>query len=791
MKLNENWLRQWVSPDLDIQGIGHALTMAGLELDSIESLSVPLKKVVVGQIESLDPHPDADRLRVCQVNVGSKARLQIVCGAANAAAGMKVPVALVGAELPGGLVIKRAALRGVESAGMLCASAELGLAEESSGLLELPADAPLGQSIVQFLELDDHALEVDLTPNRGDCLSIAGIARELAAVAGARLKPLRIKPVAPGSKSRFPVTVEAQVECPRYAGRVIEGIDVLAKTPVWMSERLRRCGLRSIGPVVDVTNYVLLELGQPMHAFDLDKLHQGIVVRQADTKQQMTLLDGQSIKVPRGALLIADHKGPLALAGIMGGAHSAVSDSTTNIFLESAYFSPDAIAGRARSLGLHTDSSHRFERGVDPGLQRQAIERATALLLEIVGGKPGPVIEVKQSAHLPKRKAVKLRYQRLLDVLGVTLPRPHVQRILKRLGLTVTVSADGWKAVPPGHRFDIEREEDLIEEVARLYGYDAIVPAAPRASLAMKPAPETEIGSRLVGSCLTARGYQEVVSYSFVDPGLQAMLVPERDAPALSNPIAADLSVMRASLWPGLVAAVRHNLNRQQYRVRLFETGRRFEKIGKKTVEIPTLAGAVSGPVLAKQWGVSERNSDFFDTKADLESVLDLAKGAEFEFRPGQHAALHPGQTAELIREGCRVGWIGKLHPAIEAKLDISQPLYLFEVDISALQAVKIAEFQEISRYPSIQRDLAIVVDLEVPAESLLRTIRKSAGKLLVNLELFDDYRGEGIDSGRKSLALGLTLQDSSRTLKEVEVDTVITRVVAALQSEHGGQLRQ
>lgn len=702
-------------------------------------------------------------------------------------------MALVGATLPNGTEIKKAKLRGVESFGMLCSAAELGLAEQADGLLELGDDLKPGLSLMKALELKDMAIEIDLTPNRGDCLSIAGIARELSALTTTRLTPVKVAAVKPVIKTRLTVHLEAGDDCPHYVGRVIEGIDNTVSTPMWMRERLRRSGLRSLGPVVDVTNYVLLELGQPMHAFDMARLHGDIHVGHSKGKTKLELLDGSTPTIEAGTLCISDDKQALALAGIMGGQKSAVLDTTTDIFLESAYFAPSAIAGRARSLGLHTDSSHRFERGVDPQLQKDAIERATALLMDIVGGKPGPVIEKKLAAHMPKRKPVKLRHARVEKVLGISLTAAKIQRYIKGLGMEVKPVTAGWRVTPPGYRFDIEREEDLIEEVARLYGYHNIPENAPHGVLEMRPSPEALVSSHDIAAILAARDYQEVITYSFIDQELQARLDPDADTVTLANPIASDLAVMRSSLWPGLIKVIQHNLNRQQSRVRIFESGHRFVKKGKAADEQQMLAAAVTGPALAPNWDSGSREHDFFDLKGDLEAVIGQAgvTGEGFEFRTAVHPALHTGQSAEILKNGKRVGWIGALHPKIQAELGLEQRIFLFEITMLSIQDTKIAEFREISRFPAIERDLAIVVNADIPASSVINVVRKSAGSWLADLQLFDDYRGEGIDSGRKSLGLGLILQDSSRTLKEEEVEGVLDNVLQALQQELGGELRQ
>ncbi len=791
MKLSEHWLREWASPKLDTAELAELLTMAGLEVDSIEPVSKPIKKVVVGKVLSVKKHPDADRLSVCKVEAGRAHPLTIVCGASNVTEGIKVPVALIGAQLPNGLKIKPTEIRGQKSSGMLCAAAELGIEEESEGLLVLDTRAPVGQEISDHLNLDDRSIDIDLTPNRSDCLSVAGIAREVSALSGAKLKVPTMSAVRSTSKRRFPVRLQAKKDCPRYVGRVIEGINPDAVTPVWMKEKLRRSGVRPIHPVVDVTNYVMLELGQPMHGFDLNKLDGAIIVRQSRQGEKLKLLDGTEVKSETGTLLIADKKQALALAGIMGGEASGVTDATVNVFLESAFFRPGAIAGRARSLGLHTDSSHRFERGVDPGLQRQAIERATKLLIDIAGGNAGPVIEETAKEHLPKRKAIRLRHARIERVLGMKLSTGRVQTMLKRLGMTVTKLTGGWRVTPPGYRFDIVREVDLIEEVARVNGYHNLPVRTPEAGLSPHPLPEGLVKESRMRDTLVNRDYQEVVTYSFIDPELQALIDPQAKSIGLANPISSDMASMRSSLWPGLIQALIHNRNRQQDRVRMFELGKTFVKAGSKIVETPMIAGITMGSALPEQWGAATRPVDFFDLKGDVESLIALT-GAESEFRfdAATNPALHSGQCAELTRNKEKIGWIGALDPKIQSELDIDDSVFLFEITLSSLKSAKIPEFLPISRYPAIRRDLAVIVDEKITSQKIVDCVRDSAGELLVNLELFDEYRGEGIDSGRKSLALGLTLQDSSRTLKDKAVDALLDRVVENLSSRLGAQLR-
>ncbi len=793
MKISEQWLREWIPLRLPTQVLAERLTMAGIEVGAITPVAADLAQVVVGQIVSIELHPQADRLRVCRVNAGQKNELTIVCGAANAAPGLKVPVALPGAVLPNDTKIKHAAIRGVESSGMLCSAAELGLADTSDGLLILAVSAKPGMTLTACLKLDDHQLEVDLTPNRGDCLSIAGLARELAAITKTPLKRPVIKPVAVQGKARRKVVLTAPKDCPHYAGRVIEGLDPAAVTPMWMTERLRRSGMRSIHPVVDVTNYVMLELGQPLHAFDLNKVAGDIQVRYGRRGEKLALLDGSTASVAADTLLIADASSPLAVAGIMGGLASAVGADTTQVFLESAYFRPEAIAVSARRLSLHTESSHRFERGVDPALQRLALERASTLILDIAGGRAGPVTEQKVAAGMPRRAAIVLRHARITRLLGTVLAAKTIATILKSLGMSVVKTAAGWRVTPPSWRFDIVRECDLIEEVARITGYENLPPHRPLMIMNMGAVPEGRIEEDRFRQILMARDYQEAITYSFIDPAIQTLLEPDTRPIVLANPIASDMAVMRTSLWPGLLKAILYNQNRQHARIRLFEIGRRFVPGPEGVQEERMLAGAITGSALGKQWGVPERGVDFYDIKGDVEALLAATgRDKKLNFRPITHTALHAGQAAEIVdQDNRRIGLLGSLHPQIQDRLKLERPVMLLELQLTVLSQAQIPMFNEISKYPAIQRDLAVVVQEQTSAQTVLECITRVAGNLLVKLELFDEYRGEGIDSGRKSLGLGLTLQHSSRTLKEDEIEAVVSRVISTLGSDLGAQLRQ
>lgn len=793
MKFSERWLREWVNPSVSTEELAHILTMAGLEVDAIEAVAGEFDQTVVGQVCSVEKHPDAEKLNVCTVDVGAEDKLQIVCGAPNVRQGMKAPVAMVGATLPGGMKIKKAKLRGVESFGMLCSTKELGIAESAEGLMELSEDAPVGTDIRDYYWLDDVAIELGLTPNRGDCLSIAGVARELGTLCKTEITPDEFTVAEPVTDTQVPVNIEATEDCPRYVCQVIEDINPNATTPMWIQEALRRSGVRSLGPVVDITNFVMLELGQPMHGFDLKKLSGGICVRHAKEGEPLSLLDGSDISLKAGTLVIADHQQAVALAGIMGGAESAVSDSTTSILLESAFFSPMGIAGKARSYGLHTDSSHRFERGVDPEQQRRAIQRATSLLLGIVGGKPGPIVEAVHEDQLPQRNVIKLRAARIMRILGQAIPADVVADILSRLGLEVEEQGYGWQVKAPGFRFDIEIEEDLIEEIARVYGYDKLPTTLPLSTSGMASSPEDRIALTRLRGILIERGYQEAITYSFVDPKLQALLEPEEEMIPLANPISADMAVMRTSLWPGLILAAQYNLKRQQSTIKFFESGLKFFKQGADIKQEEYLSGIVSGVVSPEQWGASNSKADFFDVKNDLEALLDtVSHQGSFSFRAGVHPALHPGQTAEIIDAASEtVGWLGALHPQVESQLGIDQQAFVFELAMKCFENADIPRYQAASKYPSVRRDLAVIIDEKVTIEEIKQVVEKASPSILNNFQLFDVYQGKGIDSGRKSIAFGLTFQDHTRTLAELDVEAAIGPVLSALKEQFGATLRE
>ncbi|VXC64913.1 phenylalanine tRNA synthetase, beta subunit [Pseudomonas sp. 8Z] len=792
MKFSEQWLRSWVSPQVTRDELVARLSMVGLEVDAVQPVAGAFSGVVVGEIVGAEQHPDADKLRVCQVSNGSET-FQVVCGAPNARVGIKIPFAMVGAELPGDFKIKKAKLRGVESFGMLCSASELQVSEDNAGLMELAADAPVGQSLREYLGLDDVCIELGLTPNRGDCLSIAGLAREVGAMYDAAVTPLAIAAAAPVHDEIRPVEVLAPKACPRYLGRVIRNVDLSRAAPLWMVERLRRSGVRSIDPAVDVTNYVMLELGQPMHAFDLAEINGGIRVRPAVEGEKLVLLDGQEVSLRADTLVIADHQRALAIAGVMGGEHSGVSSKTRDLFLESAFFDNIAIAGKARSYGLHTDSSHRFERGVDWQLARNAIERATALLLDIVGGEAGPVIEVVSSEYLPQNAPITLRAERIRQMLGLDMDAAEVERLLTGLGLGVTAQGAGeWLVSVPSHRFDISLEVDLIEELGRLYGYNRLPVRYPQARLAPQSKAEARAELPALRRLLVARGYQEAITYSFIDPKLFELFAPGIQPLQLANPISADMAAMRSSLWPGLVKALQHNLNRQQSRVRLFESGLRFVGQLEGLQQESMLAGVITGNRQPEGWANTRDSVDFYDLKADVEALLGYAGAADaFSFVAGEHPALHPGQTARVEREGRLVGFIGALHPELANTLGLDQPVFLFELVLAEVAAGRMPAFSELSRFPEVRRDLALLVDREQSAESVLAVIRETAGECLTDLKLFDVYHGKGIDPHRKSLAVGLTWQHPSRTLNDDEVSATTQNIITCLEQRFNATLRK
>ena len=791
MKFSENWLRELVEIKADRAELAHALTMAGLEVEELSALGEHLDGVVVAEIVSAEKHPEADRLQVCKVDAGQGETLQIVCGAPNARVGIKVPLAKVGANLPNGIAIKAAKLRGVESFGMLCSAKELAIDTDASGLLELPLDAPVGQPLAAYLGLPDTSFELKLTPNRPDCLGLVGLAHDVAALFGSAVKVTEQVPAEVTGDARRGIRLEAGKDAPRYLGRIVEGIDPTARSPLWLAERLRRSGLRSISAVVDITAYVMLELGQPMHAFDNDKLHGDVVVRHARAGETLKLLDGSEAKLDEKFVLIADEQNALAVAGVMGGFDSRVTDATHDVFLESAHFVPSAIMGRARKLGLHTDASHRFERGVDPELPRRALERATELLLSIAGGKAGPVLVAENLAELPVPAAVTLRRARLKRVLGVEVADVEVARIFTALGMQVEATGEGWRIIAPSSRFDIEREEDLIEEVARIFGYDNIPTHTPAGALVLAIEPEARINELALREQLAARGYYEAVNLSFVAADLLARwgfvdrLVP------LANPLSADLAIMRPSLLPGLIEALRHNRARQQERVRLFEVASVFEA-GDPPRETPSVAIVACGNARVEQWGEPSRTLDFHDIKGDLDALI--AWGGE-PSRWSVHADalpawLHPGRAARVARDGQTVGYLGALHPQLAKALDLGADVHVLELALEPVLARRLPSAQPVSRFPTVRRDIAVDLPEEVSWSQIEQTVRSTLGTRLKEVQLFDRYSGKGVEAGRKSLAMGLILQDASRTLTDDDADRCVREAMAALEQTCKAKLR-
>ncbi len=804
MKISENWLRQWVNPAVDSDALAHQLTMAGLEVDDSSTVAKPFSGVVVGEVLTVEQHPDADRLRVTTVNIGSAEPLQIVCGAPNVAVGLKVPVATVGAVLPADasgkeFKIKKGKLRGVDSNGMLCGASEIDLEDSVDGLLVLPQDAPIGMDIRDYLKLDDRVIEISITPNRGDCFSIKGIARELGVINQLSITPVDIQPVAATITDNKQIILNS-TGCPRYAGRVIKGLNPQATTPQWMVDTLTRSGIRVHSLLVDITNYVLLEQGQPLHAFDLNKIDGDIQVRQAKPKEKITLLNEQEIELMDDVLVIADDTRVLAMAGIMGGLHSSVTDSTTDIFLESAFFDPLAIAGRARRYGMHTDASQRYERGVDFELAVPAIERATQLILELAGGEAGQVVVVEQTKALPKRESIDLNLQQVTKLLGYEVAAEFVEKTLTDLGMQVSGNAEAWQVIPPSYRFDITIKEDLIEEVARIYGYDNIPTQMPVLDVMLKPV-QDRLTVQQLRQTLVSLDYQEAISFSFSDEKLEKQLNPDVELLSLANPISSELAAMRSTLLSSLIPSVQYNLNRQQSRVRLFETGLRFDAFqlhvdgqsGSASVindlkQIPTLAMIASGNALPEQWHGKTQPMDFYDLKGEVERILLIAR-LSASFEPCQHAWLHPGQSASIVVNSQAIGYLGRLHPSLEESLDLGKT-WVCEMDLDVLLQPYVSNFTELSRFPSVRRDIAILINANIAVDEIQYTIQAAAGELLIQSWLFDVYTGQGIEAGQRSLAFGLLWQHPERTLEDTEVKEGMQRVVDALQNTYKATLR-
>ena len=799
MKISEAWLREWTNPSINTEELVAQVTMAGLEVDAIEPVAGAFTDVVVARIVSVAAHPDAEKLRVCQVEGHAEGIKQVVCGAPNAREGLVIPFATIGAKLPGDFKIKKAKLRGVESFGMLCGQTELACGDDDSGLWELPGDAPIGQDLREYLDLDDNILELDLTPNRSDCLSVRGIAREVSVLNTCAYQILEIAPVAPQHQDVRSVTLQAPAACPRYVGRVINNVNNQAATPTWMVEKLRRAGIASLGPIIDVTNYVLIELGQPMHAFDAAKVQGGITVRLAEQGEKLTLLNEQTIELPNNALVIADDQQALAFAGVMGGQASAVSEQTSAILLESAFFEPTAIAGRARSVGLHTDSSHRFERGVDYQLQYQAMERATQLIVDICGGEVGPLFEQVSEEHLPTPATIKLNKQRLAKTLGLALPDEDVVRMLTGLGLLLEQESEsGWTFVAPSYRFDMAIEADLVEELARLYGYDKLPTRTPKFADELPATPETAVSLRTLAACLVTRGYQEAITYSFVDPKLNAHFVEGASVVTLKNPISADMAEMRTSLLPGLVQALQHNVNRQQTRIRLFESGLVFAhntdaNAATTYPQARRISGLLYGAREESGWTQVKRDVDFYDVKGDVEALFSATGNqAAYRFAAPQNAPtyMHPGQTAQVFLGDKSVGFVGALHPTTAKGLGFNKTIFVFELLLDDMLEAAIPAFSPLSKFPAVNRDLAVVVKVDVTASDIEASIRAAAGDDLKAVALFDVYSGNGVESGYKSLAYSLVFQRLNETLQDEVIQQAFDNIVKTLNERYGATLR-
>lgn len=791
MIISENWLRELVTTNLSAQEIADTLTLAGLEVDAVESLAGALDGVVVGQIVEKEKHPDADKLNLTKVDIGTGENLTIVCGASNVEVGMKVPVATIGCKLPNGLKIKKSKIRGQQSFGMLCSEQELGLADSADGLLELAEDAPLGQLVEEYLGLDDTIIDIDLTPNRGDCLSLTGIARELHVLVGAEYSPMKITEQPTISSTKVGVKIENYEACASYLGRVIEGVNAQAPTPDWMKNRLKRCGVNTVSVIVDITNYVMLELGQPMHAFDKQKIQGDIVVRAANDDEKIALLNDDTVELMAGTLVIADSQKPLAIAGVMGGTESAINDATTDIILESAHFTKKGVAGTARSYGLHTDSSHRFERGVDPLLPEKAMQRATELIQEICGGAAGEIV-VSQKDGFSDKAPVNVRFERVRRVLGMPMESDEVAAILSRIADKVEKTDEGWLVTPPSYRFDIERECDLVEEVARVKGYDNLDDCIPRLVLSGRVEPEAMLDNRKLLNTMVSLGYQEAISYSFVDEQIRADFAAEQQEPIrLANPLAENMSVMRNSLWPGLVTACQFNLNRQNERIRLFEVGAVFQ-VDENIYERDKISGLVCGRLMPLQWHTNQdKLVDFYDVKADLEAIFSLTGDAmEFIVAKSCHPALHPGQSGDVFRGDDKVGCFGKIHPNLAKKYDLPVDLFLFELDLTLLRSGKIPTYTSVSKFPSVNRDLALMTPIDVSAGKVISAIYALDCKNLRDVQLFDVYSGEGVANNKKSLAIKLTYQHLERTLQDDEVESQTKRILEELNKKMGIELR-
>jgi phenylalanyl-tRNA synthetase beta chain len=791
MKIAESWLREWVDPDLDSDALGHQLTMLGLEVDGVDVEGAGLDGVLVAEVIEVEKHPDADRLSVCKVRAGSEEIVDVVCGAPNVTAGMKSPLAVPGVTLPNGIKLRKSKIRGVVSNGMLCSAVELGLGEESDGILALPGDAPAGMPLTEYLGLPDTIFDLDLTPNRGDCFSMLGVARDISALTGSPLRSPEVTPVEGSIPDTLPVEIPLPEGCPSFAGRLIRNIDPAARSPLWLVERLRRSGLRGISPVVDITNYVMLELGQPLHAYDAARVQGAIRPRLAKQGEKVTLLDEKEVVVNDDTLVIADDSGAIGLAGIMGGLSTAVGDETTDVFFEAAFWPQDFMAGRARSYGMHTDASLRFERGVDFDGQARAVERATELLLEIAGGEAGPLVHQVADAHLPKREPIALRRSRLSLLLGLDVEDDVVTGVLGRLGLKVTTNELGWEVVAPSYRFDITSEVDLIEEIVRIHGYDSVPETTEIAASPLETVTESVVDLDRVSATLVARDYEEAITYSFIDERTNEAFARDGSELVLSNPISSEMSIMRSSLLPGLLSSASANIARQQERVRLFEIGKSFHGTLQAPEEVVRIAAVACGTALPEQWGIGTQAIDFYDIKADLVALLQLAGDAsDVVFRALDHAALQPGQSAAIVRNGREIGIIGKLHPQVARRHQLKRDAYVFELDALPALASVAPVAREVSRFPVIRRDLAVIVKDEISGDQLVQAVASAAPDLIRDVRIFDIYKGPGIEAGLKSVAISLILQETSRTLTDDDADAAQAAAVQKLRDSFSAELR-
>ncbi|MFT4582938.1 MAG: phenylalanyl-tRNA synthetase beta chain [Gammaproteobacteria bacterium] len=790
MKVSAHWLSEWVTTSLQHDELAECLTMAGLEVDSVTPAAHPLGNIWVAKVITVAPHPNADRLFYCTIGIGGTEIIEVVCGAPNVRANLVVAYAAPGAKLPDGREIGEAKVRGVVSAGMLCSAAELDLGDDSSGLLELDNDAPIGTLLRDHLELDDVVFDIELTPNRGDCLSIIGVAREVSALTDNAMREINVDSVVATITAEFPIELEQAEACPRYVGRVIRNVDAAAATPRWMTERLRRSGVRCISAVVDITNYVMLELGQPMHGFDLNQLRGGICVRNGRDGESLELLDGQTIELTVNTLVIADRERAVALAGVMGGAQTGVALTSTNIFLESAYFDSTTLAGVARRYRLHTDASHRFERGVDFSGQERAIERASGLILDICGGQAGPLSVAQAPAHIPRREGISFRPSEVSRRIGIDVSLDKARELMRRLGCEVSESARELIVTPPNFRFDLQIEADILEEIARLIGYDDIPVTLPRTLMSLTPPTARHERDTLIRQALITQGYFEAITYSFTDLASLTLIEPTRSAKILSNPISSDMTAMRTTIWPGLIRAAKNNLNRQIDDARMFELGLIFDNSGASLQQRHVLAGVAIGGAHPEQWAAASRAIDLYDVKQEITKIFDTLRLPECEWSVGVDAALHPGQSAQISVSGTKIGRLGVLHPGIAREFDLDNAVIVFELELDELPKVETAAYAPISKFPSVRRDISVVLPDDIAAGDVLIAVRLAAGDHLRNLQLFDEYRGQGIDSDKKSLTIGLIFQALSSTLTDEEIEETMKRVQLQLHDDFGGTLR-